>query len=74
MKVSRLPVLFYGSVCYWCSILSCSVGQVVMSLLTREGTLGDANVLTCHKIFGGGKKGPASASPGVAKVGLCVLC
>lgn len=27
-----------------------------MSVLTREGTLGNTNVLTCHKIFGGKKK------------------
>lgn len=30
--------------------------HVIMSVLTRGGTLGDTNVLTCHKIFG--KKNP----------------
>lgn len=39
VKLSRHPVLFYGSVCCWCSISSCSVGQAVLSVLTREGVL-----------------------------------
>lgn len=34
--------------------------QVIMSILTREGTLGDTNILTCRKIFK--KKKPKKAS------------